>query len=82
MICSACVFGRYELASGESYFHQAAEAIYVEMMKFQDRLHSHEYFCKAVAGAIRCYIKLYDSPPKSSAEENDEISKLPARRRK
>ena len=26
---------------------------YVEMLKFQDRLHSHPYFHKAAAGAIR-----------------------------
>ncbi|MED6166025.1 N-alpha-acetyltransferase 16, NatA auxiliary subunit [Stylosanthes scabra] len=77
----------YELASGESYFHQgdlgralkkflAVEKhyaditedqfdfhsyclrkmtlrTYVEMLKFQDRLHSHVYFEKAAAGAIR-----------------------------
>lgn len=79
--------GRYELASGESYFRQgdlgralkkflAVEKhyaditedqfdfhsyclrkmtlrAYVEMLKFQDRLHSHAYFHKAAAGAIR-----------------------------
>ena len=27
---------------------------YVEMLKFQDRLHSHAYFRKAASGAIRC----------------------------
>jgi len=81
------MFGRYELASGESYFRQGelGKALkkflavekhyaditedqfdfhsyclrkmtlrtYVEMLKFQDRLHSHSYFCKAAAGAIR-----------------------------
>jgi hypothetical protein len=26
---------------------------YVEMLQFQDRLHSHAYFRKAAAGAIR-----------------------------
>ena len=26
---------------------------YVSMLKFQDRLHAHEYFHKAAAGAIR-----------------------------
>lgn len=26
---------------------------YIEMLKFQDRLHSHTYFHKAAAGAIR-----------------------------
>ncbi|XP_019448115.1 PREDICTED: N-alpha-acetyltransferase 15, NatA auxiliary subunit-like isoform X1 [Lupinus angustifolius] len=56
---------------------------YVEMLKFQDRLHSHTYFRKAAAGAIRCYIKLHDSPPKSTTEEDDEASKLlPSQKRK
>ncbi|KEH39579.1 amino-terminal acetyltransferase, putative [Medicago truncatula] len=55
---------------------------YVEMLQFQDRLHSHAYFRKAAAGAIRCYIKLHDSPPKSTAEEDDEMSKLPPAQKK
>ncbi|XP_042496121.1 N-terminal acetyltransferase A complex auxiliary subunit NAA15 isoform X1 [Macadamia integrifolia] len=56
---------------------------YVEMLKFQDRLHSNAYFHKAAAGAIRCYLKLYDSPPKSATEEDDEMSKLlPSQKRK
>ncbi|XP_057451305.1 N-terminal acetyltransferase A complex auxiliary subunit NAA15-like [Lotus japonicus] len=56
---------------------------YVEMLKFQDRLHSHVYFHKAAVGAIRCYIKLHDSPPKSTAEEDDDMSKLlPSQKKK
>ncbi|KAM7480418.1 hypothetical protein LguiA_028631 [Lonicera macranthoides] len=55
---------------------------YLEMLKFQDRLHSHAYFRKAAAGAIRCYIKLSDSPSKSTAEEEDEMSMLPASQKK
>ncbi|KAF8676019.1 hypothetical protein HU200_047522 [Digitaria exilis] len=55
---------------------------YVSMLKFQDRLHAHEYFHKAAAGAIRCYMKLHDTPTKSSTEENDEMSKLPPAQRK
>ncbi|XP_057968135.1 N-terminal acetyltransferase A complex auxiliary subunit NAA15 [Malania oleifera] len=56
---------------------------YVEMLKFQDRLHSHPYFHKAAAGAIRCYLKLYDSPAKSAAEEDDEMSMmLPSQKKK
>ncbi|CAI9114074.1 OLC1v1014696C2 [Oldenlandia corymbosa var. corymbosa] len=55
---------------------------YVEMLKFQDRLHSHAYFRKAASGAIRCYLKLYDSPSKSSTEDDDEMSKLPPSQRK
>ncbi|GMN37279.1 hypothetical protein TIFTF001_006685 [Ficus carica] len=56
---------------------------YVEMLKFQDRLHSHSYFHKAATGAIRCYIKLYDSPSKSTAEEDDDMSKLlPSQKKK
>ncbi|XP_010539518.1 PREDICTED: N-alpha-acetyltransferase 15, NatA auxiliary subunit-like isoform X2 [Tarenaya hassleriana] len=53
---------------------------YVDMLKFQDRLHSFPYFHKAAVGAIRCYLKLYDSP-KSNAEE-DEMSKLPPAQKK
>ncbi|KAL0319205.1 UNVERIFIED_CONTAM: N-terminal acetyltransferase A complex auxiliary subunit NAA15 [Sesamum angustifolium] len=55
---------------------------YVEMLKFQDRLHSYSYFRKAAAGAIKCYLKLYDSPSKSSAEEDEEMSKLPPSQKK
>ncbi|KAJ0960512.1 hypothetical protein J5N97_001602 [Dioscorea zingiberensis] len=50
---------------------------YVSMLKFQDKLHSHAYFQKAAAGAIRCYMKLHDSPLKSATEEEEnEMSKL------
>ncbi|XP_073006647.1 N-terminal acetyltransferase A complex auxiliary subunit NAA15 [Typha latifolia] len=55
---------------------------YISMLKFQDQLHSHEYFHKAAAGAIRCYMKLHDSPLKSASEEGDEMSKLPPSQRK
>ncbi|XP_074275958.1 N-terminal acetyltransferase A complex auxiliary subunit NAA15 [Silene latifolia] len=56
---------------------------YVEMLKFQDRLHSHSYFHKAASGAIRCYIKLFDSPIKSQTEEDEEMSKLlPSQKKK
>ncbi|XVE52132.1 hypothetical protein DITRI_Ditri02bG0097600 [Diplodiscus trichospermus] len=55
---------------------------YVEMLKFQDRLHSHTYFHKAAAGAIRCYLKLYDSPLDSPAEEEDGTSKTPSQKKK
>ncbi|KAH9714683.1 N-terminal acetyltransferase A complex auxiliary subunit NAA15 [Citrus sinensis] len=55
---------------------------YVEMLKFQDRLHSHAYFHKAAAGAIRCYIKLFDSPPRSTTEEDDDKADLPPSQKK
>ncbi|XP_038999817.1 N-terminal acetyltransferase A complex auxiliary subunit NAA15-like [Hibiscus syriacus] len=55
---------------------------YVEMLKFQDRLHSHAYFHKAAASAIRCYLKLYDSPLNSPAEEEDNTSKTPSQKKK
>ncbi|KAL4582114.1 hypothetical protein LXL04_006654 [Taraxacum kok-saghyz] len=53
-----------------------------QMLRFQDRLHAHAYFRKAAAGAIRCYIKLYDSPPTSSTAEDDELAKMPASQKK
>ncbi|XP_023548247.1 N-terminal acetyltransferase A complex auxiliary subunit NAA15 isoform X2 [Cucurbita pepo subsp. pepo] len=56
---------------------------YVDMLRFQDRLHSEPYFKKAAIGAIRCYIKLYDSPPKSSTGEDDGMSNLlPSQKKK
>ncbi|KAK9149523.1 hypothetical protein Scep_008280 [Stephania cephalantha] len=56
---------------------------YVEMLKFQDRLHSYPYFHKAAAGAIRCYLRLYDSPSPSVTEEDEEMSKLlPSQKKK
>ncbi|XP_074583808.1 N-terminal acetyltransferase A complex auxiliary subunit NAA15 [Curcuma longa] len=55
---------------------------YVSMLKFQDQLHSHEYFHKAAIGAIRCYVKLHDSPPKAAVEESDEMLNLPASQKK
>ncbi|KAD2806185.1 hypothetical protein E3N88_39562 [Mikania micrantha] len=55
---------------------------YVEMLRFQDRLHAHDYFRKAAVGAIRCYIKLHNSPSKSSTGEEDELAKLPASQKK
>ncbi|CAN0878301.1 N-terminal acetyltransferase A complex auxiliary subunit NAA15 [Linum grandiflorum] len=56
---------------------------YVAMLKFQDRLHSNMYFQKAASRAIRCYLRLFDSPYKSSTEEDDETSKLlPSQKKK
>ncbi|XP_030457569.1 N-terminal acetyltransferase A complex auxiliary subunit NAA15 isoform X2 [Syzygium oleosum] len=64
-------------------FRKMTLRAYVEMLKFQDRLHSYPYFHKAAAGAIRCYIKLFDSPSKSATEEDDEMSKLlPSQKKK
>ncbi|KMZ70167.1 putative NMDA receptor-regulated protein [Zostera marina] len=55
---------------------------YVEMLKFQDRLHSHSYFHKAAAGAIRCYLRLFDFPTKSDAGVDEEMSNLPPSQKK
>ncbi|XP_039004571.1 N-terminal acetyltransferase A complex auxiliary subunit NAA15-like [Hibiscus syriacus] len=48
---------------------------YVDMLKFQDQLHSHSYFHKAAAGAIRYYLKLYDSSLNSPTELDVNTSK-------
>ncbi|XP_057532702.1 N-terminal acetyltransferase A complex auxiliary subunit NAA15 isoform X3 [Amaranthus tricolor] len=64
-------------------FRKMTLRTYVEMLKFQDRLHSHSYFHKAASGAIRCYIKLFDAPSKSATEEDEEMSKLlPSQKKK
>ncbi|KAL3676814.1 hypothetical protein R1sor_026762 [Riccia sorocarpa] len=56
---------------------------YIRMLKFEDTLHSHRFFCRAAAAAIRCYLKLHDTPPKSSEREEEiAIAGLPANERK
>ncbi|GBG90818.1 hypothetical protein CBR_g51323 [Chara braunii] len=44
---------------------------YVKMLRMADRLHSHKFFCRAAAGAVRCYLKVFDKPPSATAEEAD-----------
>jgi peptide alpha-N-acetyltransferase len=56
---------------------------YIRMLRFQDHLHSHRFFFRAATSAIRCYIKLHDSPPKAAAEEQEAaVAGLPAAERK
>lgn len=56
---------------------------YIRMLRFQDHLHAHRFFFRAATSAIRCYIKLHDSPPKAAAEEAEAaVAGLPAAERK
>ncbi|XP_024387242.1 N-terminal acetyltransferase A complex auxiliary subunit NAA15 isoform X1 [Physcomitrium patens] len=56
---------------------------YIRMLRFQDHLHSHRFFFRAATSAIRCYIKLHDSPPKAAAEQHEAaVAGLPATERK
>ncbi|KAL2608858.1 hypothetical protein R1flu_027431 [Riccia fluitans] len=56
---------------------------YIRMLKFEDTLHSHRFFCRAAAAAIRCYLKRHDTPPKSSeGEEEIAVAGLPPNERK
>ncbi|MCO5555004.1 hypothetical protein L7F22_008543 [Adiantum nelumboides] len=57
---------------------------YIRMLRFQDRLHSYRFFHRAASSAIRCYIRLFDSPPRSAAEEEEAavVGLAPAERKK
>eukprot|EP00250_Pteridium_aquilinum_P018384 c24061_g1_i1 orf=1052-3736(-) len=57
---------------------------YIRMLRFQDHLHAHGFFHRAAASAIRCYLRLFDSPPKSAVEEEEAavIGLAPAERKK
>lgn len=55
---------------------------YVQMLKFQDRLHSFPFFHRAAVGAIRCYLKLHDSPPKVTVDQEAEFVGLSPSERK
>ncbi|BBN02854.1 hypothetical protein MPTK1_2g18720 [Marchantia polymorpha subsp. ruderalis] len=41
------------------------------MLKFEDTLHSHCFFCRAATAAIKCYVKLDDTPPKTLEAEEE-----------
>lgn len=57
---------------------------YIRMLRFQDHLHSHRFFHRAAVSAVRCYLRLFDSPPKSAAEEEEAavVGLAPAERKK
>ncbi|KAI5063900.1 hypothetical protein GOP47_0020570 [Adiantum capillus-veneris] len=57
---------------------------YVRMLRFQDHLHSNRYFHRAASSAIRCYLRLFDSPPRSAAEEEEAavVGLAPAERKR
>lgn len=57
---------------------------YIRMLRFQDNLHSHRFFHQAAAAAIRCYLRLYDSPPKTTVEEEEAatVGLAPAERKR
>eukprot|EP00850_Spirogloea_muscicola_P006280 SM000029S10575 [mRNA] locus=s29:885212:893102:- [translate_table: standard] len=57
---------------------------YVSMLQFEDHLHSHKFFCRGAAGAIRCYLEIFDAPPKTSADDDDALlqSMSPSERKK
>lgn len=55
---------------------------YVQMLKFQDRLHSFPFFHRAAVGAIRCYLNLHDSPPKVTVDQEAEFVGLSQSERK
>ncbi|KAF9435768.1 N-alpha-acetyltransferase 16, NatA auxiliary subunit [Entomortierella beljakovae] len=44
---------------------------YVSLLRLEDQLHSHPYYIRAVEGAVRCYIQLFDKPDGGDPEEMD-----------
>lgn len=57
---------------------------YIRMLRFQDQLHSHRFFHRAAASAVRCYLRLFDSPPKSAVEDEEAaiVGLAPAERKR
>lgn len=57
---------------------------YIRMLRFQDRLHSQQFFHRAAASAVRCYLRLVDSPPRSAVEDEEAavVGLGPAERKK
>lgn len=46
---------------------------YVDMLRMEDKLLAHPTYSKAMSGAIRAYLDLFDHPPKSAEEKEQEL---------
>lgn len=56
---------------------------YISLLRFEDRLHSREYFVKAAEGAVQIYIALFDDPSlKSNVCSSEDLTKLSESERK
>jgi len=54
---------------------------YVSVLRYEDVVYGHDFFCRAAEGIIRIYLHLYDNPANNDAEEPD-YSKMSAAERK
>ncbi|KAG0000692.1 N-alpha-acetyltransferase 16, NatA auxiliary subunit [Entomortierella chlamydospora] len=44
---------------------------YVSLLKLEDQLRSHQYYVRAVEGAVRCYVQLFDKPESDDSEATE-----------
>jgi peptide alpha-N-acetyltransferase len=49
---------------------------YLDMLKFENKLYSHPFYCKAACEAIKCYLHLHDDPPALRREQERKEEEL------
>jgi NMDA receptor-regulated protein 1 len=54
---------------------------YVSVLRYEDVVHGHDFFCTAASGIIRIYLHMYDNPASNDSDEPD-YSKMSAAERK
>lgn len=54
---------------------------YMSVLRYEDVLYGHEFFCRAAEGIIRIYLQLHDNPAINESDEPD-YSKMTAAERK
>ena len=55
---------------------------YVDVLRFEDRLHGEDYYFEAVEGTVGIYLHLYDNPDLIKEDEEPDYSNMTAAERK
>lgn len=55
---------------------------YISVLRYEDNVYGHEFFCEAAEGLVRIYLHLFDNPSVVETKEPDYSSMTPAERKK
>ena len=56
---------------------------YLALLRMEDTIRGHSFFCQAARGTVRVYLKMHDDPPTSDDDESaPDLSKLSGAERK
>eukprot|EP01097_Dermamoeba_algensis_P003333 TRINITY_DN2346_c0_g1_i1.p1 TRINITY_DN2346_c0_g1~~TRINITY_DN2346_c0_g1_i1.p1 ORF type:complete len:425 (+),score=134.94 TRINITY_DN2346_c0_g1_i1:110-1276(+) len=64
------------------YLRKGTLRTYVDLLRFEDKLHERKNYVRACQGVIRTFLKLYDNPIESKPEDDQLANMDPAERKK